>query len=371
MLSQMEVILYALAGAFWVYHLVNIFDTYSRAARLKEKPLEAKSLPPISIIIAAKNEYDNLVNLIPELLNQDYPHFEIVLMNDGSMDETDSWASQFALKESRLKYTYMDPDFLKVDGKKIALTLGIKKAQHDHFVFLDGDCQIKSNQYLKEYGKAFSSGKNLILGISPYLKSKGLLNKLIQFETFTTAASYLSFASKKKPYMGVGRNMGYTKGLYNSVNGFESHYDVPCGDDDLFVQSVQEQCKVSVLLSEESKTYSPAKQNWKAYKSQKLRHLWAGKYYKTGVKTKLMRIPLSNYIFWLFVLSAILINYKFLIGAILILLKFITKWIVYHVSSKKRMKEHRISYYPIVSIVHFYFQIFMGIKLYFTKKISW
>lgn len=371
-LGSLEVYFYAFALFFWVYHLIYVFDIYVRAYRLKKTKNEKTGvLPPISIIIAAKNEFKNLQVLIPELLKQNYPSYEIILINDGSYDKTDEWASQFALREPKLKYTFMDPAFFKVDGKKMALTLGIKKSKFDHLVLLDGDCLPPSNEYLQQYGQLFSQGKDLILGVSPYIKRDGLLNRLIQFETYLTAGSYLALASKGKPYMGLGRNMAYTKSLYESVNGFESHYDIPCGDDDLFVQSVSNKCNVGWVISLESMTYSEPKTSWKSYVRQKLRHLWAGKYYQSTFKRKLARLPISNLLFWSLVLISMGLKMHWLLGAILILLKLIIKWVVFHVSSKSLMKGSRVSLYPLVSFVHLYFQLFITIKLYFTKKISW
>lgn len=371
-LGSIEIYLYAFALFFWMYHLIYIFDIYVRAHRLKKtNDAETGILPSISIIIAAKNEFKNLQVLIPALLKQNYPLYEIILINDGSYDETDEWASQFALKEPKLKYTFMDPAFFKVDGKKMALTLGIKKSRFEHLVLLDGDCLPPSNEYLQQYGQQFSEGKNLVLGLSPYKKHRGLLNRLIQFETYLTAGSYLALASKGKPYMGLGRNMAYTKSLYESVNGFESHYEIPCGDDDLFVQSVSKKCKVGWVLSPESMTYSEPKTTWKSYVKQKLRHLWAGKYYKSSFKRKLARLPISNLLFWGIVLISMSFKMHWFIGVFLILLKLIIKWVVFHITSKSLMKSNRISLYPLVSVVHLYFQLFTTIKLYFTKKISW
>ena len=159
-LGSMEIYFYALALFFWMYHLVYIFDVYVRAHRLKKTKDEAIGiLPSISIIISAKNEFKNLQFLIPALLKQNYPSYEVILINDGSYDETDEWASQYALKEPKLKYTFMDPAFFKVDGKKMALTLGIKKSKFDHLVLLDGDCFPPSNEYLQQYGQQFFQGK--------------------------------------------------------------------------------------------------------------------------------------------------------------------------------------------------------------------
>ena len=370
-LNTLNWVLYGLALILLITSIYIIYSTLIKVSKYPVLTPIANGLPPISVIIAARNEYDNLKDLISSLLQQSYPQFEIILMNDGSVDATDEWATVFAQQEPRFKYTFLNPEVMKVEGKKIALTLGIKKASYDNFVFIDGDCKVHSNDFLKYYGTLFSQGKNLILGISQYHKYKGFLNQYIQYQTTKTALNYLSAAISGKPYMGVGRNMGYTRSLYKQVNGFESHYDIPCGDDDLFVQDVMKLAHVSVLLEQDSQTTSNPKTAWNTYIKQRLRHMWAGKFYKPFIKFNLSIRPIIEISLFIILLMAAIINSKWVISVL-----FIMIWITYVLyqfnKAKKRISASNSTLgLLILSPFNYFFQVFMGIKLYFTKNIKW
>jgi glycosyltransferase involved in cell wall biosynthesis len=371
---QLNTLNWVLYGLALILLITSIYIIYSTLIKVSKYPVITpitNGLPPISVIIAARNEFDNLKELISSLLLQSYPQFEIILMNDGSVDGTDEWATVFAQQEPRFKYTFLNPDVMKAEGKKIALTLGIKKASYDNFVFIDGDCKVHSPDYLKYYGTLFNQDKNLILGVSLYHKNKGFLNKYIQHQTTKTALTYLSAAISGKPYMGVGRNMGYTRSIYKQVNGFESHYDIPCGDDDLFVQDVMTIANVAVLLEPDSQTSSDPKIAWNAYMSQRLRHMWAGKFYKPIIKFNLSVRPIIEISLFIILFTAAIINYKWVISVFFIMI-WITFVLYQFNKAKKRISASNSTLgLLILSPFNYLFQVFMGIKLYFTKNIKW
>jgi hypothetical protein len=93
--------------------------------------------------------------------------------------------------------------------------------------------------------------------------------------------------------MGVGRNLSYTQELYDSVRGFKSHYYIPSGDDDLFVNEAGTKRNTTVVFSEEAITYSIPQKNFTDWWYQKKRHLTTGKHYKTFHKVLLTLYPAS------------------------------------------------------------------------------
>jgi hypothetical protein len=135
--------------------------------------------------------------------------------------------------------------------------------------------------------------KSLILGYSPYQKKKGLLNKLIRFDTVQIGIQYLSFALAGIPYMGVGRNMSYNKDLFFSVGGFKSHYHVASGDDDLFVNEVADNTTVSIVFEPDSQMISLPELNYTDWCNQKRRHFTTAKYYRSKHKVLLSLFPVS------------------------------------------------------------------------------
>ena len=266
---------------------------------LKQKPVAIEKLKPVSIIIAARNEDHNLLEFLPKIFEQDYPEFEVIVINDRSWDKSIDILQAFAIKHNNLHIVEV-PD-LEKDGfaKKFALTLGIKAAKHELMLFIDADCYPNSKNCVKEMASRHTSSKNLILGASPYAREKGVLNKIIRFDAGQIAIQYLSLAKSGIPYMGVGRNLSYTQELYDSVRGFKSHYYIPSGDDDLFVNEVGTKKNTAVVFSKEAITISIPKKNFTDWWYQKKRHLTTGKHYKTYHKILLTLYPASLVIMYI------------------------------------------------------------------------
>lgn len=270
---------------------------FVRLSSKKQLPPSENNFP-ISVIIAARNEEQNLLHFLPSVLEQNYNKYEVVVVNDRSWDETLDVLLAFEQKYPHLRIVDL-PD-LKKDGyaKKMAITLGIKGANYDRMVFIDADCKPVNENWLSEMVKGFDNNKMLVIGAGPYRRTKGLLNKLIRFDANFIAMQFLSFAKAGIPYMGVGRNLAYSKELYDSVRGFKSHYHIPSGDDDLFVNEAGTRKNSSVVFNENAVTFSEPKKSFKAWIHQKKRHLTTGGRYKWYQLFLLGLYPLSLITFY-------------------------------------------------------------------------
>jgi len=215
----------------WVY-----FIGYFSTLLIKSKSKTSTADEPVSIIVCAKNEAANLEKLVPILCSQNHPCYEVIIVNDGSWDDSHMILEAFKKNYPHLITLYLDPEKKLFSGKKLAITLGIKAAKYDIIQLIDADCMPASADWLSLMQKSIAPTRPLALGYSPYYKAKGLLNLFIRFETQITAMLYLSKAKKGKPYMGVGRNMTYTKKSFFDVKGFANHHHIISGDDDLHVQ---------------------------------------------------------------------------------------------------------------------------------------
>ncbi len=257
-----------------------------RKALFKPAPLSEKvsEILPISVIICARNEEDNLRNYLPSILNQNYPDFEVVVVNDCSDDDSDIVLQEFAAKYPRLKVSTIKKDPIFVHGKKLALTIGIKAASHDNLLLTDADCSPAGPDWIKLMSRNFSPDKEMILGIGLYKKRKGLLNAIIRFETAFIVMQYMGMARYGKPYMGVGRNLAYTKELFFRNKGFASHVGLPSGDDDLFVRDAATKTNIAVENHPDSFTYSNPRESFRDWSEQKQRHLSTGKFYQQSTK---------------------------------------------------------------------------------------
>lgn len=277
--------------------LIYYWTIFSRLAFKKIKPLPEVS-HPVSVIVCARNEYQNLRDFLPQILEQDYPEFEVLLINDDSDDETEFFTRELVLKYPHFRVVNINRAVSFIKGKKFALSVGIKEAKYSHILLTDADCKPMSPKWIQYTQQGFNNQNQLVLGYGRYEKQKGLLNRLVRFDTVHTAMQYLSFALAKHPYMGVGRNLSYTKQLFEKQNGFTSHYKIPYGDDDLFVNKAAQGKNTAAIYRIEAQTESIAPETWGVWFRQKKRHLDTGKHYRMATKLTLANYAVSSFLFY-------------------------------------------------------------------------
>ncbi|HKK09759.1 MAG TPA: glycosyltransferase [Bacteroidales bacterium] len=264
-----------------VIQLAYYWMVFSRLAFAKKSLAAVRhEYPPVSVVISARNEDKNLKSFLPEILNQDYPDFEVLVVNDLSDDNTPALLEEMQKQYPHLRVFTLSQHLNFFSGKKFPLSLGIKSVKHDHLLLTDADCHPKSDQWIKSMMASYDEQTELVLGYGAYEKKKGFLNTLIRYETLKTAMQYFSYAMMGLPYMGTGRNLSYKRSLFYRVGGFTSHYRIASGDDDLFVNKVATPENTRLSYSKESHTLSQPKTSFGSWFSQKSRHVSTGKYYK-------------------------------------------------------------------------------------------
>ncbi|MCR9182034.1 MAG: glycosyltransferase [Flavobacteriaceae bacterium] len=358
--------------AFAVVVVVNclFYMLLGNYAFAKSSQPTLQSNIPVSVIVCSKNEAENLKNNIPLWLAQEYPNFELILVNDASVDTTLDVIEHFAEKDSRIKIVNVENNEAFWANKKYALTLGIKKAKNNHLLFTDADCKPASPLWVQQMANHFSIEKHLVLGYGAYAKANGFLNKLVRFETFMAALQYFGFAKLGLPYMGVGRNLGYTANLFYENNGFMSHMYIRSGDDDLFVNQAATKTNFAICDSPESFTISTPKKSWKSLFNQKRRHLTTATHYKLSHKIILGAFYLSNVLFWLgLILSFVFLSWKIVVA--LLLFRLLVQYIVV-VKALKKLRENDLVYFvSVLEIVMICFQMVIFITNLFSKPKHW
>ncbi|MEZ0612476.1 glycosyltransferase [Fibrella sp. WM1] len=254
----------------------------------------------VTIVVCAHNEHDNLLELLPLLTSQDYPLYEVLVMDDRSTDLSDVLLDEMVTLLPNLRFIRIDVEAAHVTPKKYALTIALKKATYPVVLLTDADCRPASDQWLAGMVAPLQNKETeIVLGISPYERAPGLLNFLIRSETLFTAVQYVSLALAGRAYMGVGRNLLYRRDVFFRHKGFYSHMRVWGGDDDLFVNEAATAQNVAVSLHPDTFTTSAPKRTWADWKRQKQRHLNVGRHYKNGDKAVLGLITASHVLTWL------------------------------------------------------------------------
>ncbi|MFI5219029.1 MAG: glycosyltransferase [Bacteroidia bacterium] len=302
--------------AFFVIQIFYYLFLFGKLAFLKKQKTSYKE-HPVSVVICARNELKNLRNNLPKILEQDYKNYQVIVVNDCSWDETENFLEEYADAYPHLKIVTIKEQERYKHGKKFAVTLGIKAADHDIILLTDADCYPTGKNWLSEMTKNIGGSKQIAIGYGAYEKKPGLLNKWIRMDTAFNAVQYLSYALSKIAYMGVGRNLCYSKSLFFKNKGFASHNHLLSGDDDLFVNEVATKNNVVVELNPESFTYSKLKETFTAWLKQKKRHMSTGMHYKAQHQLQLGLFYLSHIFFYL--LFAMLITISFQIKIALII----------------------------------------------------
>lgn len=272
---------------------------FSRLAFYKKNPNRPLKVTkePVSVIICARNEYDNLRQNLPCFLNQDYPIFELIVVNDNSFDKSLDFLLNLQRKSRILRV--VDLKEVTLPGKKAALTAGIKAAKYGIILVSDADCRPNSPHWISKMQSVIQQKVAIGLGYSPYTSNRGFLNIFIRFETVYTACQYFSFALVGLPYMGVGRNLIYSKSLFFEQGGFDRHIHIASGDDDLFVNQVATGDNTEIILDSNAFVFSSPKRTWSGYYHQKSRHLTTGIKYKPVHKLLLGALSASHFLHYL------------------------------------------------------------------------
>jgi len=362
--------LFFLLIAFGFTFIVQFFFYtfyYFRILFYKNKPELNKNTEGVSIIICAKNEQENLEKFLPSILEQDYPNYEVIIVNDCSEDETEFVIQRLQQKYRHLKSTTIKKDDKFYHSKKLALTVGIKAASNDILLFTDADCKAESPKWIERMQRHFTNKTDIVLAYGGYFSEKKLINNLIRFDTLFIALQYLTFALARKTYMGVGRNMAYRKSLFFKNKGFASHYHIESGDDDLFISQTANKTNVSVEISHDSITRSQAELSFANWFKQKKRHLSTGKLYKFKTKWRLFCENTSRIAFYtLFIFSLIFFKEYYIYIISVFAFRTILQLIVYKVAMKRLNEKHLL----LPSLLYDIFIPFLNLSFLLINNLS-
>lgn len=340
---------FILFGLAWIIQMIFYWYLYSRLAFYRERPGTGEQ-KPVSVIICAKNEYQNLLHNLPAILEQDYPDYEVIVVNDASDDDSIELLHSFTKKYPHLRIFDLEKNLNFFSGKKFPLSLGIKSARHDIVLLTDADCKPGSPHWISNMQGRFDDKAEIVLGYGAYKRTVGLLNQLIRYDAFLVAVQYLSFALAGKPYMGVGRNLSYKKDLFYKAKGFTSHYRLKSGDDDLFINRVAKKRNTRVEIKPESHTISRAKSSFIHWVIQKRRHYTTAGHYKPVFKFLLSLAYLSKLILYLSFFALLILNYNFLVVIAAFAVFFLVHWIILGLSANKMGETDLAVLSPILEV---------------------
>jgi poly-beta-1,6-N-acetyl-D-glucosamine synthase len=369
MLTSLVLVLFLLATVSQVIFWLFIFSKLAcyKPGVLGEKQTDFQQ--NVSVIVCARNEAENLKKNIPRILNQNYHSFELLVVNDGSTDETENILLESYMESSTLRRLNVK-DKPEGSGKKYALAKGIEASSYELLLLTDADCEPVNNNWIDGMQKGIRGPIEIVLGYAPYFKKKGFLNLFIRYETVYTAIQYLSFALIGLPYMGVGRNLAYKKKLFFQTGGFSTHEHLLSGDDDLFINTAAHTHNTAICIDKQTFVYSEPETTWTSYFRQKSRHLTTGKHYKRTHQAILGTLSLGHI---LHMLGGFILICKFSI--IFVLLIYVARMLIVLMIMRpilKKLDETSLwKWIPLLDVVFVIYLLVFAPVLLFRKHKQW
>lgn len=375
---QILLIVFLVVVGIQLLYLLVFLIAFSRK---RQEVVETRE--PVSVVVCAHDEAENLKALIPLLLSQDYPEFEVIIVNDRSNDGTFDYLLEETPKHPRLRMVNVKNTPERVNGKKYGITLGIKAATYEWILLTDADCRPAGKDWIRSMSECFTPEARFVLGFSPYQWRPGFLNRFIRFETILTAIQYFSFGWLKNPYMGVGRNLAYRKSLFLEQKGFNNFLHVTGGDDDLFVNMYARGGNTQLQLAQESQVMSLPETSWRSFYEQKVRHLAVGKRYRFSHRFLLGLFSAT----WIMTWMVWVILFVRLLGSFegsetlsspetyLILVPFLLRWILLILLFRSMLKKASLVFslwtLPVLDFIFAIYYLSTGLVALTTKKIRW
>ncbi len=349
-----------------------VFDLYLFLRLPFTSSTQGDCTEPVSVIICAKNEKQNLLENLPAFLVQDYPHYEVLVVDDHSSDGTTKLLNQFQEKHLRLRVIRIDADdpTSNSPGKKAALQLGIEKASHDIVLLTDADCKPTTSQWIQGMTAPFHTSK-VVLGYSPFRFKANIVSFVASWDNLETAMLYFGFALVGMPYMGVGRNLAYRKSWAKKFQTLGKDAGLASGDDDLMVGAMAKSGHTAIVTTKDHRTVSAPAYTMKEWWTQKRRHLTTATYYKPTVKFILGTYGLSKLLFYLLIPALLLLGTPLWV-LYLIVIRAMLHALILVLNATRLQQWHLIVLYPfweclstcLLSVIH----IFNYLK---PRKAAW
>ncbi|MBC8320681.1 MAG: glycosyltransferase [Bacteroidetes bacterium] len=370
-LSIFEQIIAALFLLSGIIQLIYYFVVFSKLAFYREEIKQSNNYQPVSVIISAHNEDYNLQKNLPTILNQNYPDFEVVVVNHASTDDTSEILADLKPQYGNLKVVTIEQDLNFFKGKKFPLSIGIKSSKNEILLLTDADCNPVSDRWIESMALNYTSKTEVVLGYGPYIKSGGFLNQLIRYDTFMIAVQYFSFALMGFPYMGVGRNLSYRKSTFYKNKGFTSHYKLESGDDDLFIRQVANSANTKIEISAISFMYSKPKNSFNGWLLQKQRHLSTGKAYSNIFKLLLGSYSFSQVMLYLTFITLLCKNVLLIATLALMLVTIISRLFIQKKAASKLGENQILLFSLFGDIIHVFLLPIITIISLIRKPVSW
>lgn len=360
-------------GIIILFQILYYFIVYGRVAFFKDNKLttdeKQKYIPSVSVVMCVKDDAYNLEKKLPIILEQEYPNFEVVVVNDASKDETEYVLRVLQEIYPNLNVVNLYNNVNGFLGKKYPLSLGIKSAKNEIILLTESDTMPLNYNWITTMVKGFKQKKDIVLGFTNFEQKPTFLNTLMHYENLTSAMNYLGNAMLNNPFMGQGRNMAYKREFFFETGGFISQYNISVGDDDLFINKNANSKNTSVIINKESINLSSPKEKREEWVIQKKKHFKSMSHFKLKDKIISTLMPFATLLIYVSVALSIVFQFPWQYAILPLVLKYTFQIIVYYKSSKTLATKQVAFLSPLLEVLFLFINTTIRFFTLFTKKI--
>ncbi len=242
-------VLFVLLAVFFLWHVVRMAYRCSLLRAGKRQPVKRKE-EGVSVIITCSNRAELLRQNLEAFLRQNYPRFEVIVVDECSEDETQEVLLKFQKKYPHLKVSRIPSATKFRCTKKIAINIGILAAKYDMLLFSEIYCRPSGMGWIRAMQAAFDSRTAVVLGFANYEDKKGAGTK--RYFRFLRFWRMVDLVHAGMYVMGNGCNMGYRKSYYLEERGFSGNTQAYIGFDTEMVKKLSKRGKVKVVKEHEA-----------------------------------------------------------------------------------------------------------------------
>lgn len=356
-------------AASTLIQLIYFWGIFAKLSFYREK-IRYPGLPPVSVVIAASNQYSDLKTNLEFFLQQEYPNFEVLVVIDNSDDPSNELLEELSRRYENLSIVELTQKLNWFSGRKFPLSLGIKSAQNDLILLSEPSCRPENNYWIGEMVSAYSPNTEMVLGFSSFATKSGI-NKWLRFTAFYDALFYLSTALLGIPFKGIGRNLSYTRNLFYRNKGFSSHYVISYGDDEIFVNKTATKKNTKVKISTNARVIQIKKLSFLEWLATENIRLRIRRFFNPGDRILIRGFSLTSFLFYTLFVTNLIFQAPWMVVIAIFALRLISQMIIFGFAQKRLQEKNLLLLSPIFEILLILIDFLIWISLFFKRNKKW
>jgi glycosyltransferase involved in cell wall biosynthesis len=358
---------------------------YFRFLKIKpnKQPLDLFDQKPISVVIATRNEHDQLRLNLPFFLQQNYANFEVVVVIDDSDKDLSYIMQEFEKQYSNLKVVCFEWSRNFFVSRKFAESVGIKSATHDRILLSSITTRPASPEWVAQMSRALSGNKKIVIGYHTMVPKTSFINAFVRFDTFFYTQYYLRATVSGKPFTADSKNLAFERSLFYEAKGIARFYNVNTGDESMFVNTTATGANTAIEIHPNAFVKGQEATTFNEWFARKIRHRILTKEFKTINRFGLAMHNLFSALFYIF--SGLILGCFFLpeasffdipadflmVAGGIFFLKILIQWIVFRHLMKLFKERGFLLLIPVFDLVVLILQPILLFTELFTKRITW